>query len=80
MLKIESPFLEEGSPKHARMSGTGASKSATNFLKLSVILLAWIPHTPNKFVTSVSEDDLTYLHNLPGADKMEFLFDVTFYT
>lgn len=74
----QRPLQEEGSPRRVSLSMSGASRPATPFLKISTFLSAWIPCTFVEVVATVSKEDLTYLHNLFVADKMELLYVVTF--
>lgn len=66
------PLLEEDSPKQTWLFGGGSSRSTTSFLKLPSLLHAQIPRTPQTIIAAMYEEDMSYLHNLLEAEKMDF--------
>ncbi|CAI8593079.1 unnamed protein product [Vicia faba] len=57
----QSTTFKEDSPKWSRLSKDNASGSTTPLLIVLAIIHAWIPHTLENVVASMSEEDLTYL-------------------
>lgn len=81
-------FLQkESSNKRARQSRDDYVKLSiasiglsSLFLKLLVILPPRIPRTYQEVIDFISEEDLTYLKNLPEVEMLKLFSEVTFYT
>lgn len=61
----------EGSPKRAWVAEGGTSKETYPFIKISNIFSSWLPRNPEKVGVVISTLDLSFVQNLPAADKME---------